>query len=117
MLAQSLPHNVRCLPEPLGLLNMARRKHRHVYIVDSSDDVPLEARFMRSNPDYQSGKPYVYVGMTRLARDVWFDKHNADIETSLYMQEFGQRLSPEIYALHNRLTNDEARSLSAPNGY
>ena len=96
---------------------MARRKHRHVYIVDSSDDVLLEARFMRSNPDYQSGKPYVYVGMTKLDPDVWFDKYIADIETSRYVQEFGQRLLPEIYALHNRLTNDEARSLSAPNGY
>ena len=58
---------------------MARRKHYHVYVVELSSDVLLNARFMRSNPDFQPGKPCVYVGMTRLDPDVWFDKHNADI--------------------------------------
>ena len=31
---------------------MARRKHYHVYVVELSNDVLLNARFMRSNPDY-----------------------------------------------------------------
>jgi|GEM_PF-5333222 len=31
---------------------MARRKHSHVYVVELSNDVLLNARFMRSNPDY-----------------------------------------------------------------
>jgi hypothetical protein len=29
---------------------MARRKHYHVYVVELSSDVLLNARFMRSNP-------------------------------------------------------------------
>jgi len=45
---------------------MARRKHYHVYVVELSNDVLFNARFMRSNPDYQLGKPCVYVGMTGL---------------------------------------------------
>lgn len=35
---------------------MVRRKHYHVYVVELSNDVLLNARFMRSNPNYQSGK-------------------------------------------------------------
>ncbi|PJC13893.1 MAG: hypothetical protein CO065_15415 [Comamonadaceae bacterium CG_4_9_14_0_8_um_filter_57_21] len=38
---------------------MARRKHYHVYVVELSNDVLLNARFMRSNPDYQPGNPCV----------------------------------------------------------
>jgi hypothetical protein len=78
---------------------MARRKHDHVYVVELSKDVLLNSRFMRSNPDYQPGKPCVYVGMTGLDPDVRFDKHKAGIRANRYVQEYGQRLLPEIYAL------------------
>jgi len=67
---------------------MARRKRYHVYVVELSDDVLLNARFMRSNPDYQQGKPCVYVGMTGLDPDVRFDKHKAGIQANRYVQEF-----------------------------
>jgi hypothetical protein len=83
---------------------MARRKHYHVYVVELSNDVLLDARFMRSNPDYQPGKPCVYVGMTGLDPDVRFDKHKAGIQANRYVQEFGQRLLPKIYELYNPLT-------------
>jgi len=36
---------------------MTQRKHYHVYVVELSKDVLLNARFMHSNPDYQPGKP------------------------------------------------------------
>lgn len=95
---------------------MARRKHCHVYVVESSNDVLLNARFMRSNPDYQPGNPCVYVGMTGLDPDVRFDKHKAGIQANRYVQEFAQRLLPEIYTLYNPLTYDEARSLEVELG-
>ena len=95
---------------------MARRKHCHVYVVEFSNDVLLNARFMRSNPDYQPGKPCVYVSMTGLYPDVRFDKHKAGIRANRYVQEYGQRLLPEIYALYNPLTYDEARSLEVELG-
>ncbi len=66
---------------------MARRKHYHVYVVELSQDVLLNARFMGSNPGYQPGKPCVYVGMTGLDPDVRFDKHKAAIQANLYVQE------------------------------
>lgn len=39
------------------------------------------------------------------------DKHKPGIQANLYMQEFGQRLLPEIYALYNPLNYVEASSL------
>ena len=95
---------------------MARAKHYHVYVVELSRDVLLSARFMRSNPDYHSGKPCVYVGMTGLDPDVRFDKHKAGIQANRFVREFGLRLLPELYALYNPLTYDEARSLEVELG-
>jgi hypothetical protein len=95
---------------------MARRKHYHVYVVELSRDVLLNARFMRSKPDYQTGKPCGYVGMTGLDPDVRFDKHKAGIQANRYVQEYGQRLMPELHALYNPLSYNEARSLEVELG-
>ena len=90
---------------------MARRKHYHVYVVELSSDVLLNARFMQSNPGYKPGKSCVYVGMTGLDSDVRFDKHKAGIRANRYVQEYGRSLLPELYELYNPLTYDEGRSL------
>ena len=103
-------------PEPVAKSTMARRKHYHVYVVELSNDVLLNARFMRSNPNYQPGKPCVYVGVTGLDPDVRFDKHKAGIQSNRYVREFGQRLLPELYELYNPLAYDEARSLEVELG-
>ena len=95
---------------------MARRKHYHVYVVELSSDMLFNARFMRSNPGYQPGKPCVYVGMTGLDPDVRFDKHKAGIQANRYVQEFGLRLLPHLYELYNPLTCDEARNLEVELG-
>jgi hypothetical protein len=95
---------------------MARRKHYHVYVVELSSDVLLNARFMRCNPGYKPGKPCVYVGMTGLDPDVRFDKHKAGIQANRYVQDYGQRLLPELYELYNPLTYDDARSLEVELG-
>ena len=95
---------------------MARRKHYHVYVVELSNDVLLNARFMRSNPDYQPGKPCVYVGMTGLDHGVRFDKHKAGIQAKRYVQDYGLRLLLKIYELYNLLTYGEARSLEVELG-
>ena len=39
-----------------------RQHHHHVYVVELSDLVWNEARFRGANPDFQLGKPFVYVG-------------------------------------------------------
>ena len=57
--------------------------HYHVYVIELSDEVWNAARFRRANPDYQLGKPFVYVGMTGLDPDVRFDKHKAGIQSNV----------------------------------
>src|SRR5436190_24395936 len=83
---------------------MARRPHYHVYVVELADRVLDEPRFLKSNPGYREGKPCVYVGMTGLDPDVRFDKHKAGLQANRYVQRFGVRLLPEIYAAYNPMT-------------
>jgi len=80
---------------------VARRWHHHVYVIELSKDVLYEPRFKRSNPDYVTGKPCVYVGMTGLSTDLRFDKHKAGIQANKFVQEYGLRLMPELYAVYN----------------
>jgi hypothetical protein len=78
-----------------------RRRDYHVYVVELSDEVWNAARFRRANPDYELGKPFVYVGMTGLDPDVRFDKHKAGIQANTFVRDHGLRLLPELYAKYN----------------
>ncbi len=80
---------------------MARRHHHHVYVIELSCDVLCEPRFKKSNPDYITGKPCVYVGMTGLDPDLRFDKHKAGIQANRFAQQYGLRLLPALYAVYN----------------
>lgn len=80
---------------------MGRRYHHNVYVIELSNEVLFEARFMRANPAYVSGKPCVYVGMTALSPDLRFDKHKAGIQSNKYAREYGLRLRPDLYAVYN----------------
>ena len=90
---------------------MARRHHYHVYVVELSRDVLNEARFRRSNPDYVTGKPCVYVGMTGLDPDLRFDKHKAGIQSNRYVRDFGLRLLPRLYESYNPMPFEGARAM------
>jgi len=87
---------------------VARRPHHHVYVVELSRDVLDLPRFVRANPGYRPGKPCVYVGMTGLDPDRRFDRHKAGIQSNRYVQQFGLRLMPEIYAAYNPMPYLEA---------
>lgn len=78
-----------------------RRHHHHVYVVLLSDRVWNEARFRKANPDHQLGRACVYVGMTGLDPDLRFDRHKAGIQANGFVQEYGVRLRPDLYAVYN----------------
>ena len=82
---------------------MARggRAHYHVYVVELDDRVWSVARFRRCNPDYRLGMPFVYVGMTGLDPDLRFDRHKAGIQANGFVQDYGLRLRPDLYAVYN----------------
>lgn len=90
---------------------MTRAYHYHVYVVELSDDVLYEPRFMKSNPDYEDGKPCVYVGMTGLDPDIRFDKHKAGIQSNRFVREYGLRLMPELYEVYNPMPYEGAREM------
>src|SRR3982750_2797593 len=96
---------------------MARRpREYHVYVVELSDQVWNAARFRRANPDYQLGKPFVYVGMTGLDPDVRFDKHKAGIQANRFVTTYGLRLLPKLYEVYNPMPYDGARDMEVELG-
>ena len=56
-------------------MRAAAKHHHNVYVVELSRDVLLEPKFRKSNPDYEPGKPCVYVGMTGLTPDDRFHRY------------------------------------------
>jgi hypothetical protein len=92
---------------------MSRRSHHNVYVIELSKDVLFEAKFIKCNPNYISGKPCVYVGMTGLDPDVRFDKHKAGIQ---YAKQYGLRLLPDLYEGFNPMTYDEAAAMEVEIG-
>lgn len=65
-------------------------------------------RFQRANPDYQLGKPFVYVGMTGLDPDVRFDKHKVGIQSNGFVLKYGIRQLPALYAVYNPMPYEGA---------
>lgn len=88
-----------------------RRHHHHVYVVELDDRVWNEPRSRKANPDYQLGKPFIYVGMTGLDPDLRFDKHKAGIQANRYVFEYGLRLLPALYAVYNPMPYEAAREM------
>jgi hypothetical protein len=86
--------------------------HRyHVYVVALADQVWNEPRFRKNNPDYQLGKPFVYVGMTGLDPDVRFDKHKAGIQHNTYVLNYGLHLVPQLYERFNPMPYKAAQEM------
>ena len=95
---------------------MAGRKHHSVYVVELDDRVWNHARFRRANPDWQLGRPFVYVGMTGLDPDLRFDKHKAGIQASNFVMAYGLRLLPKLYERFNPMSYEQARDMEVELG-
>lgn len=85
-------------------------KH-NVYVIELSPEVLQEARFRRANPDYDATKPCVYVGMTGLTPEQRFSKHKAGIKANRFVQRYGLRLLPQLYAYCNPMPHAGAREM------
>ena len=95
---------------------MPRRKHHNVYAIELSKDVLFEGKFKKCNPNYITGKPCVYVGMTGLDPDVRFDKHKAGIQSNRYVHKFGLRLLPDLYEGYNPMAYETAKDMEVELG-
>ncbi len=92
------------------------RPHYHVYVIELADQAWNSAKFRRCNPDYQLGKPFVYVGMTGLDPDVRFDKHKAGIQANAFVKQWGLRLLPQLYERYNPMPYQAAREMEVELG-
>jgi hypothetical protein len=88
----------------------------YVYVIELSTDVLYESKFKKANPDYKTGQPCVYVGMTGLDPDIRFDKHKAGIQSNKSAQKYGLRLMPEIYEKLNPMPYGDAQYMEVDLG-
>jgi hypothetical protein len=85
--------------------------HHHVYVVELSPRVADEPRFRRANPGWDGRRCCVYVGMTGLDPDLRFDRHKAGIQANRFVQRYGLRLRPDLYAVFNPMPYEAAREM------
>ena len=67
--------------------------------------------FAAANPDYQLGKPFVYVGMTGLDPNRRFDKHKAGVQANRFVQAYGVRLAAGPVRVFNPMPYQAAREM------
>ena len=96
--------------------NAAMRATHHVYVIELSKDVLLDAKFMKCNPGYLPGMPCVYVGMTGLDPDVRFDNHKAGIRANKYAKRFGLRLMTALFEHLNPMPYGDAQYMEVDLG-
>jgi len=89
----------------------APRAHHNVYVIELDGRVLNHARFRASNPNRDITKPCVYVGCTGLTPEKRFAKHKAGIQANTYVQRYGIRLLPGLYAYANPMPYDAARDM------
>lgn len=87
--------------------------HHNVYVVELHHDVWYEPRFRAANPGYDGSSLCVYVGMTGLDPVRRFANHKAGYKGNRYVQRFGLRLRPDLYAFFNPMPFEAARTLEA----
>jgi len=89
-----------------------RSRQRHsVYVIELDPAIYNSARFRKANPDHDLTKPCVYVGCTGLTPEQRFEKHKAGIRANKFVQRFGLRLLPKLYAYANPMPYDAARDM------
>jgi len=87
------------------------RHHHNVYVIELDGAVLNHARFRNANPERDILKPCVYVGCTGLTPEKRFAKHKAGIRANSYVQRYGLRLLPRLYAYANPMPYDAARDM------
>jgi hypothetical protein len=87
-------------------------RHRHnVYVFELDPAVLKSARFRKANPERDLLKPCLYVGMTGLRPEERFAKHKAGVQANAFVQRYGLRLVPKLYAYANPMPYEAAREM------
>lgn len=87
------------------------RKRHSVYVIELDRAVLKHAKFRAANPNHNSRKPPLYVGMTGLTPQIRFERHRAGVKDNAYVRRYGLRLRPDLYADLNPLSYAEAQHM------
>ena len=98
-------------PAPAEKKRRRPRAKHNVYVIELDGRVLNHARFRAANPNRDITKPCVYVGCTGLTPEKRFAKHKAGIQANRYVQDYGIRLLPKLYAYANPMPYDAARDM------
>jgi hypothetical protein len=82
--------------------------HHSVYVVELNELVLRKRKFLNANPNYDPAKPCVYVGLTGLDPEERFSNHLSGYKASRVVEEYGERLMPELYEHLNPMSFYEA---------
>jgi hypothetical protein len=88
-----------------------KRARHNVYVIELDGRVLNHAKFRAANPNRDITKPCVYVGCTGWSPEKRFAKHKAGIQANSYVQRYGLRLLPRLYAYANPMPYEAARDM------
>jgi hypothetical protein len=88
----------------------ARATH-HVYVIELDPAAWNHAKYRRANPNRDSEKPLLYVGMTGLTPEIRFERHRYGVKDNTYVRKYGVRLRPDLYEGLNPLPRKEAEHM------
>ena len=80
----------------------------NIYVIELSKDVLSVKKFRDANPDYVSGKPLAYVGMTSRTPEERFAQHKGGYKCARLAKKYGVRLKPRQYASLNPMSYKDA---------
>ena len=83
----------------------------HVYVIELDPAVLKHAKFRAANPNRDSRKPPLYVGMTGLDPEIRFERHKYGVKDNPYVRRYGVRLRPDLYAGLNPLPYAELQRM------
>ena len=87
------------------------RASHNVYVIELDGRVLNHTRFRNANPNRDMLKPCVYVGCTGFTPEKRFEHHKAGIRANTYVQRYGVRLLPKLYAYANPMPYNAARDM------
>ena len=94
------------------LLTQQQPEHHHNVYVVLLDPAARRLRAVRTaNPNHDSKKPCVYVGMTGLRPEERFANHKAGTKAASVVKRYGVRLLPELYEHLNPMPFEAAAQM------
>lgn len=77
----------------------------NVYVIELDKRVLNNKKFIEKNPDYQAGKPCVYVGQTAKSPEERFQQHKSGFRANRFVKKLGLKLKENIFKRHNPMTS------------